>query len=923
MIAVLAILLSLAPVASGSGPAAGQAAKDARVTVTVVDQTGAVIPNAKVTLTPVVPGAAIEPATTNEKGIAVVAGLAPGRYGIQAEFPGFETRVLKDVQLKTGDNKHVAVLAIQGLQDSVTVSRDAREAASDRRSTFGTAMTREQIEALSDDPDEMAQQLQDVAGGNAVIRVDSFEGSRLPPKSAIKAIHITSDAFAAENHFACDLFIDIITQPGIGPLRTNVNMRFRDGSLSGKPHVLPGGTQQQKGPERTQSYNGGFGGSLIKNKASFSINVNSNESYDTPYFNYLTPTGDRVQGLAPRRPRDNTFIFGLFDYAITKDQTLRLNFNRDQFTSKNIGVGERNQLERGYSTSDANNTLRIQEAGPLGRRFFINTRASINWSKSKSESLFEQGTIQVLESFTSGGQQRQGGVRSKSINLQSDLDYVRGIHSVRAGLQMDGGSYRSNDFSNYIGTYTFESLVQYQLGLPRSFTKRTGDPNIAYKNLQTGLYLQDDIRVRRNLTLSPGIRYEAQTHLSDYNNFGPRFGVTWSPGKSGKTTLRGSAGIFYDWLSTNTYEQTLRVDGFRQQEINIPSPSYPNPDLSTGTVMPTNRYLLSDDLKMQKNVRFSAGLSRTVTRMLSVNANYAHTTGANLMRGLNLNAPVNGVRPDPRFVNVVQVIGDAESKSNTLNIGASINFNVPPRTGPGAGGPAAGGPIMLGDRGGMVMIMGGPPPPPAPGGAANPANKRFYWRRMSLFTNMNFGRTENNTDGAFSMPATGRIEDDWGPAAFDIRSRFNVGWSSQQLKNFNANLNFNASSAAPYTIRAGLDTNRDLLFTDRPDGVGRNSARQAVQWNMNASFNYGIQFGKPQQMPGGINFRSDGGALTATQGSGSSAGRFRLSFNCQIQNLTNHGNLGGFVGTLTSRDFGKPLMITGTRKVDFGMGLSF
>jgi len=914
MIAVLVTLLSLAP--------AAQAPRDAKLTITVVDQTQSVILNAKVTVTTSpTPGAPIAPVTSNDKGIAVVSGLAPGRYDITAEFPGFQTRVLKGVQVKTGDNKHVAVLAIEGFSDSVTVSRDAREAASDRRSTFASAMTREQIEALSDDPDEMAQQLQDIAGGGATIRVDSFEGGRLPPKSAIKAIHITRDAFAAENHFAGGLFIDIITQPGIGPLRTNVNMRFRDGSMSGTPPVLPNGTQQAKGPERTQSYNGGFGGSLIKNKASFSINVNSNESYDTPYFNYRDPeTGDVVQGLAPRRPRDNTFIFGLFDYALTKDQTLRVNFNRDQFTSKNIGVGEREMLERGYSTSNSNNTLRIQEAGPLGRRFFINTRASINWSKSSSESLFEQGTIQVIEAFTSGGQQRQGGVRSKSINLFSDLDYVRGIHSMRAGLQLDAGSYRSNDFSNYIGTYTFETRAQYELGRPRSFTLRTGDPNIAYKNVQAGLYLQDDIRVRRNLTLSPGIRYEAQTHLSDFNNFGPRFGVTWSPGKTAKTTLRGSAGIFYDWLSTNTYEQTLRVDGFRQQEYNIPSPSYPIPDLSSGA-LPSNRYLLGDDLRMQKNVRFSAGVSRTVTRMLSVNANYAHTTGANLMRGLNLNAPVNGVRPDPRFVNVVQVIGDAESKANTLNVGAAINFNVP-RNPAAGGGAATGGPIMLGG-GGMIMIAGGPPPPPAPGGASNPANARWNWRRMSLFTNMNFGRQENNTDGAFSMPATGRIEDDWGPAAFDVRSRFNVGWSSQQLKNFNMNVNFNASSAAPYTIRTGLDTNRDLLFTDRPDGIGRNSARQAVQWNTNAFFSYQIQFGKPQQMPGGINLRSEGGALTATQGAGSSAGRFRLSFNCQIQNLTNHGNLGGFVGTLTSPDFGKPLMITGTRKVDFGMGLSF
>jgi hypothetical protein len=922
MIAVLVALLSFAQVAPGPGRPAAQPAKDARVAVTVVDQTGAVIPNAKVTLTAVAAGAAIEPATTNDKGIALVTGLAPGRYTIQAEFPGFETRILKDLQLKTGDNKHVAVLAIQGLQDSVTVSRDAREAASDRRSTFGTAMTREQIEALSDDPDEMAQQLQDVAGGNAVIRVDSFEGSRLPPKSAIKAIHITRDAFAAENHFAGGLFIDIITQPGIGPLRTNINTRLRDGSMSGRPHTLPDGQRQQKGPERTQSYNGGIGGSVIKQKASFSINVNNNTSFETPYYHYYLPDRTLVEGLAPKRPQDNRFIFGLFDYAVTKDQTLRVNYSQFDFTQKNAGVGGTDLLERGFRTEERQHTLRIQEAGPLGRRFFINTRASINWSRSDSRSLFEQPTIRIVDSYTSGGQQRRGGSRSNTLNLQSDLDYVRGIHSVRAGVQFDGGGYHSDDSQNYLGTYTFESPEAFLAGTPRSYTIRTGDPNIDYKNLQAGVYLQDDIRIRKNLTVSPGIRYEAQTHLSDYNNVGPRFGITWSPGKSGKTTLRGSAGMFYDWLFSNTYEQTLRVDGVRQREVNIINPSYPIPPPSaTGTASVTNKYLLADGLQMQRNIRFSAGIQRTVTRMLSVNATYAHTSGENLMRGMNLNGPVNGVRPDPAFANVVQVLGDAESRQHTLNVGASLNFNVPK-----AGGPAAaGGPVMINGGGGMMMIMGAPPPPPPPGSAAarSPANARWNWRRMQVFTNIGLGRTLNNTDGAFSLPATGRIEDDWGPANFDIRRRFNVAWSSSQLRNFNANLNFNASSAPPYTIRTGFDTNGDLLFTDRPDGVGRNSARGAAQWNLNGFFTYSLQFGKPVQMPGGINFRSEGGALAASQGAATNAGRYRLSFNCQIQNITNHGNLGGFVGTLTSPNFGKPLAINGVRRIDFGIGLSF
>ena len=79
-------------------------------------------------------------------------GLRPGRYAIQAEFPGFEASVLKDVRLRAGDNRQVVTLALQKLEDTITVGRDRQEAAADRQNSFGSALTREQIDALSDDP---------------------------------------------------------------------------------------------------------------------------------------------------------------------------------------------------------------------------------------------------------------------------------------------------------------------------------------------------------------------------------------------------------------------------------------------------------------------------------------------------------------------------------------------------------------------------------------------------------------------------------------------------------------------------------------------------------------------------------------------------------------------------------------------------
>jgi hypothetical protein len=586
-------------------------------------------------------------------------------------------------------------------------------------------------------------------------------------------------------------------------------------------------------------------------------------------------------------------------------------YSRNQFSTRNLGVGGYDLEERGYSTEDHGQTLRIQEAGPLGRRFFTNTRASIGWSDTATRSVFEGPTIRVLDEFTSGGQQLSGGTRRKTINLQSDLDYVRGIHSVRTGLQLEGGTYHSDDAANYLGTYTFESLAAFQAGTPRSYTRRDGNANINYKNVQVGVYLQDDIRLRKNLTLSPGMRYELQTHLADVNNFGPRFGVTWSPGKSGTTTLRGSAGVFYDWLSTNTYEQTLRVNGFRQRELNIINPSYPNPG-SVGLASPTNRYLLRDDLQMQRFTRLSAGIDRALTKQVRINATYAHTSGDNLLRGQNLNAPTNGVRPDLLFGNVVQVVDDAESRQNTLNVGASINFNA-----------ATPGPGMIGGGGGRVMVMAGGPPPPAPGGGANPANKRWNWRRLNVFANVSVGRALNNTEGPFNMPATGLLADDWAPSNFDVRRRMNISVSSSQLRNFNANIFLNLSSAPPYTIRTGTDDNRDLVFNDRPAGVGRNTLRASGQWTVNGFFTYGWQFGKPVERPGGISIRSEAGGMAVSQAAAQSAGRYRLSINAQVQNLTNQGNLSGYSGTLTSSNFARPTSVLGTRKVDIGLGLSF
>ncbi len=130
-------------------------------------------------------------------------------------------------------------------------------------------------------------------------------------------------------------------------------------------------------------------------------------------------------------------MFGTFDYALTKDQTLRIGYNQEDSVQRNLGIGAFDLPEHAHTNEEHGRTLRIQEAGPLGRRFFTNTRLSFSMNDSSSRSALETPTIRVNDAFTSGGAQVAGGRRTRTFNLASDLDYVRGIHSVRTGIVLE------------------------------------------------------------------------------------------------------------------------------------------------------------------------------------------------------------------------------------------------------------------------------------------------------------------------------------------------------------------------------------------------------------------------------------------------------------------------------------------------------
>ena len=891
----LCLVAALFNVAALVTAAAAQTAPVAKLLITVVDSSGGVLPNATVTIVgtePATKAATLDAVKADDKGQATVDKLVPGRYTMRAEFPGFTPAELKDQRLRAGDNKHVLVLPVKGMTEGVVVGRDPRDTATDRTVTFGSVLTREQIQALSDDPDEMRRQLQEMAP-DAVIKVDSFEGQQLPPKAQIKSIRISRDQFAAENHSAFSS-IDIITQPGIGPLRTNLSGNFYNSSMDGKNPLVGA-----RGPGQDRSAFATLGGTILRNRADASISFNGSNNWSSPQLYASTIGGDaRAEYLKIKQPRVNAGVSGLLNYALTKDQVIRFGVNYGQFDSENLGVGQHDNVERAYSQESKSWGLRFQETGPLGRRMVTNTRLMVNVNRSEAESAFEGVTIVVPDAFTRGGAQRSGGTYNRSFALQQDLDYVRGLHSWRAGIMLDGGYSSTTTSTNYLGTYTFESVDAFNEGRPRTYTRRIGDPSVSYWNVQSALYVQDDYKPRKNLSVSLGLRYETQWRVHDLMNFSPRAGFTWSPLKSGRMSVRGSWGLFYDWFPMGTYAQVLQTDGTRQRDINIINPTFPDPGpLPPST--PVNRYLLEDHRNMPQTNRTSAGISGSIKR-LSMGAVYSYNKSSNQLVGHNLNAPVNGVRPDPSYANVIRAVGLAESRFHTIS--GNLSVSLAPGMAPG----------------------GMPTAPPT-------SNQPLFSLRRNLFVSMYFSanRTRNNSDGSFAVPASGSLDGEWGPGGFGGPWNVSANINSSMIKNLSVSYSFNASAGPYYTIRTGIDDNRDAIINDRPAGVGRNTERGAASLNSYLRLNYSIGFGKQAASSAGpmgpMMIMERGGAVTVQMGPGGapSVPRYRLNFGVFIDNPTNHANYGSYSGVMTSEFFKKPTSAFGVRRIRFNFGLSF
>ena len=183
-----------------------------------MDPSGAVVPGASVILTQ---GAAVLSVQSGNDGVYLFKAVPPGSYTMTVQVSGFATFTKEGVLVAPGQARQLNVpLAIAVQQQDVTVTdQNSGVSVNPDENSSALVVKGSDLDALSDDPDELQNELQALAGPAAgpsggQIYIDGFTGGQIPPKSSIREIRVNQNPFSAEFDKIGYGRIEILTKPG-------------------------------------------------------------------------------------------------------------------------------------------------------------------------------------------------------------------------------------------------------------------------------------------------------------------------------------------------------------------------------------------------------------------------------------------------------------------------------------------------------------------------------------------------------------------------------------------------------------------------------------------------------------------------------------------------------------------------------------
>lgn len=986
------VFVSFAIAAWAQGPTSG-------VTGKVTDQTGALIPGATVTAT----GAdGKQISTTSDQGGAFsLHSLAPGSYTVSATANGFAQYTQQGVTLTPGHTLTVNMtLQVQAQEEKVNVQseRPTQLDVGSSSSAGALVIKGKDLEALSDDPDELSSELQALAGPSAgpsggQIYIDGFTGGQLPPKSAIREIRVNQNPFSAQYDKLGYGRIEIFTKPGADKLHGQFFFNDNNSVLNSKNPYVP-----VKPSYNSEIFDGNLGGPINK-KSSFFLDASRRNMNEFSALNAVDPNqlpNPLPTNLAPHtdacsvipcivesiaNPRTRTSFSPRVDVQLTQNNTFTARYQLTHDGEQNSGLGTFSLPSVAYNLNETEHTLQLSDTQIFSPKVVNETRFQFERESNHQLPLGAGPTINVQQSFTYG-QNTEGLMRSTQDNyeLQNYTSITSGKHLIKFGARLRGITQDETTSANFNGEFIFSSvdpsnalsaLQVYQNALqgkcptqpnpppnppvpdfqdcPSQFMLTMGSSNVSVGWFDVGLYAEDEFRVKPNLSVTYGLRFESQNQIHDHADWAPRLGIAWGLGGDGKsapkTVLRGGFGIFYDRFGYNLIQQATLLNGVTQQKAVVENPQFFStnpanwPSFNQLGGSPTV-YQVSPTLTSPYTIQAAASVERQITKAATLSITYLNSRGLHAFYLDNINAPYDPLQPTTTRAqlqaygqdNIYQYQSGGIFKQNQLILNARVS------------------------TGKMLSLFG------------------FY---TLSYANSNVA-SGGAAGGFFASGGTSSasfVSDqfdpmaDYGRAAFDVRHRAFIGGNVSMPYGFSLFPFVIINSGAPYNITTGQDNNGDSLFNDRPwltstnqgfDCKSRNDfstsatslglapinsctgpGNMTLNLRLSKTFGFGRETkggggggfgGRGGPRGGGLGPRglSGGGGNPFAFGSASNR-RYNLTFSISARNLLNSFNPGNPVANLSSPLFGQTLSTGGgpfasasaNRRVDLQVRFAF
>ncbi len=785
----------------------------------VTDPSGAAVTGATVVMTPATASPVV--AQTNEQGMYEFKALAAGKYMLTVVAQGFTTYENDNVVIADQPLRLNVPLAIEVLTQKVQVSDTAPTIDVNPANNAGAiTISGKELEALPDDPDELQSDLEALAGPSAgpnggQMYIDGFTAGQLPPKSSIREIRINQNPFSSEYDQLGYGRIEIFTKPGTDKLHGQVQVNGNDSAFN-SPNPFAG----EEPPYYSTFLNGNVGGPINKN-ASFFFNIDRRDINELAVINAVDLDSSSLNEQqvigSITNPRQRTNVGPRIDWALTKNNTLTARYQYWRNTETDDLPSQFSLSSQTSNSKETEQTVQISDTQVFGTKIVNETRFQYNRDYTIETPPDTHPAVNVFGNFNGGGL-GSGALNDRGNNyeLQNYTSLIHGNHVLKLG-----GRFRDTHDTNYStggfnGTFTFSTLTgtttltpacqtqsqnppcpasyysalnavqnEHTTGYATTLTYTTGSPTATVNYYDFEPYVQDDWRVRPNVTLSSGLRFETQSAIHDRGDWAPRLGFAWGVhGRSAPpiVVIRGGFGIFYSRFQSGSILEAERLNGVTQQQFIINNPTcFPGYDVplasfsgcGTPTSSNSNVYQISPRLHAPYTMQGAISVERQVTKSATVAVTYLNSRGFDQFLTINANAPYPGTPCYPNCPaisggNVYRYVSEGNFSQNQLIVNSNVRVGS----------------------------------------------------RLQLFAYYTLNYANSDASGVSNFPTNSyNISQDYGRASFDVRNRLFLGGSIAFPYLFRLSPFMVVSSGSPFNITTPIDLNGDQVYNDRPSLV--------------------------------------------------------------------------------------------------------